>query len=77
MYLYLLYVFPNDNILRIAILLKATTTTYAHMCICIHAYVHMHTHVGIITIPSRWTVTLDHCVNVFWLASSAKLNLIL
>lgn len=78
MYSYLLYdVFPNDNILRIAILLKATTTTCAHMCICIHAYVHMHTHVGIIRIPSRWAVTLGHCANVFWLASPAKLNLVL
>lgn len=78
MCLCLLYdVSPNDNILRIAVLLKATTTTCTHMCICIHAYVHMHMHVDIITTPSRWTVTLGHCANVFWLASPAKLNLIL
>lgn len=73
----LLYdVSPNDNILRIAVLLKATTTTCTHMCIRIHDYVHMHMHVDIITIPSRWTVTLGRCANVFWLASPAKLNLI-
>lgn len=78
MCLHLLHdVFPNDNILRIAVLLRATTTTCAHMCRCIHAYVHMHMHVDIITIPSRWTVTLGHCANLFWLASPAKLSLIL